>query len=95
MMAGIVRCFNRVGLYYKAFKRMPFLQWPQRDSYQLYFFQKKSKLLTTGELGLSYLEKVFRQMLCTSMATAKTATTVFAPASMIVPLLLSQGDAIP
>jgi len=55
MMAGIVRCFNRVGLYYKAFKRMPFLQWPQRDSYQLYFFQKKSKLLTTGELGLKSL----------------------------------------
>ena len=57
-MAGIVFCFNRVGLYYKAFTRIISPKSLLIDSYQVYFFEKNQKLLRTGELGLALGEIV-------------------------------------
>jgi len=51
-MTGIARCFNWVGLYYKAFKQITSLESLLMDSYRVYLFSKKSKKRTTGELGL-------------------------------------------
>ena len=53
MMTGILLCFNWVGLYYKAFKKIMLAESLLIDSYQPYFFEKKTKTLSTGELGLA------------------------------------------
>ena len=53
MMTGILLCFNWVGLYYKAFKKIMFAESLLIDSNQPYFFEKKTKTPSTGELGLA------------------------------------------